>query len=113
MTDDKFTVTTYDTTTRQELAGSSSYTIVKKAVAQKITGTASYNKTTASKAFKLNAKAKTALTYTSSNKKVATVDKNGKVTIKGAGKAVITVKAAATNEYKAATKKVTIKVSAK
>ena len=105
VTDDKFTVTTYDTTTRQELAGSSSYTIVKKAVAQKITGTASYNKTTASKAFKLNAKAKTALTYTSSNKKVATVDKNGKVTIKGAGKAVITVKAA--------TKKVTIKVSAK
>lgn len=113
VTDDKFTVTTYDTTTRQELAGSSSYTIVKKAVAQKITGTASYNKTTASKAFKLNAKAKTALTYTSSNKKVATVDKNGKVTIKGAGKAVITVKAAATGEYKAATKKVTIKVSAK
>lgn len=113
VTDDKFTVTTYDTTTRQELAGSSSYTIVKKAVAQKITGTASYNKTTASKAFKLNAKAKTALTYTSSNKKVATVDKNGKVTIKGAGKAVITVKAAATSEYKAATKKVTIKVSAK
>ena len=113
VTDDKFTVTTYDTTTRQELAGSSSYTIVKKAVAQKITGTASYNKTTASKAFKLNAKAKTALTYTSSNKKVATVDKNGKVTIKGAGKTVITVKAAATGEYKAATKKVTIKVSAK
>ena len=113
VTDDKFTVTTYDTTTRQELAGSSSYTIVKKAVAQKITGTASYNKTTASKAFELNAKAKTALTYTSSNKKVATVDKNGKVTIKGAGKAVITVKAAATSEYKAATKKVTIKVSAK
>lgn len=113
VTDDKFTVTTYDTTTRQELAGSSSYTIVKKAVAQKITGTASYNKTTASKAFKLNAKAKTALTYTSSNKKVATVDKNGKVTIKDAGKAVITVKAAATGEYKAATKKVTIKVSAK
>ena len=113
VTDDKFTVTTYDTTTRQELAGSSSYTIVKKAVAQKITGTASYNKTTASKAFKLNAKAKTALTYTSYNKKVATVDKNGKVTIKGAGKAVITVKAAATSGYKAATKKVTIKVSAK
>ena len=59
------------------------------------------------------AKAKTALTYTSSNKKVAAVDKNVKVTIKGAGKAVITVKAAATSEYKAATKKVTIKVSAK
>lgn len=113
VTDDTFSVTTYDTTTRQELSGSSTYTIVKKAEAQKITGTASYKKTVGAKAFKLNAKAKTALTYTSSNKKVATVDKNGKVTIKGAGKAVITVKAAATSEYKAATKKVTIQVTAK
>ena len=113
VTDDSFTVTTYDTTTRQELSGSSTYTIVKKAVSQKITGNTSYKKTVGAKAFKLNTKAKTALTYTSSNKKVAAVDKNGKVTIKGAGKAVITVKAAATSEYKAATQKVTIQVSAK
>lgn len=34
------------------------------------------------------------LTWTSSNKKVATVDKNGKVTAKKAGKATITVKSA-------------------
>lgn len=113
MTDDSFSVKTYDASTRQELAGSSSYKIVKKAEAQKITGTTTYKKTTASKAFKLNAKANTKLTYKSSNTKVATVDKNGKVTIKGKGKAVITVSATATSEYQAATKKVTIQVTAK
>lgn len=113
VTDNSFSVKTYDASTRQELAGSSSYKIVKKAEAQKITGTTNYKKTTASKAFKLNAKANTKLTYKSSNTKVATVDKNGKVTIKGKGKAVITVSAAATSEYQAATKKVTIQVTAK
>lgn len=113
VTDNSFSVKTYDASTRQELAGSSSYKIVKKAEAQKITGTTTYKKTTASKAFKLNAKANTKLTYKSSNMKVATVDKNGKVTIKGKGKAVITVSAAATSEYQAATKKVTIQVTAK
>lgn len=113
MTDDSFSVKTYDASTRQELAGSSSYKIVKKAETQKITGTTTYKKTTASKAFNLNAKANTKLTYKSSNTKVATVDKNGKVTIKGKGKAVITVSAAATSEYQAATKKVTIQVTAK
>lgn len=113
VTDNSFSVKTYDASTRQELEGSSSYKIVKKAEAQKITGTTTYKKTTASKAFKLNAKANTKLTYKSSNTKVATVDKNGKVTIKGKGKAVITVSAAATSEYQAATKKVTIQVTAK
>lgn len=113
VTDNSFSVKTYDASTRQELAGSSSYKIVKKAETQKITGTTTYKKTTASKAFNLNEKANTKLTYKSSNTKVATVDKNGKVTIKGKGKAVITVSAAATSEYQAATKKVTIQVTAK
>lgn len=113
VTDNSFSVKTYDASTRQELAGSSSYKIVKKAETQKITGTTTYKKTTASKAFNLNAKANTKLTYKSSNTKVATVDKNGKVTIKGKGKAVITVSAAATSEYQAAPKKVTIQVTAK
>lgn len=113
VTDNSFSVKTYDASTRQELAGSSSYKIVKKAETQKITGTTTYKKTTASKAFNLNAKANTKLTYKSSNTKVATVDKNGKVTIKGKGKAVITVSAVATSEYQAATKKVTIQVTAK
>lgn len=113
VTDNSFSVKTYDASTRQELAGSSSYKIVKKAETQKITGTTTYKKTTASKAFNLNAKANTKLTYKSLNTKVATVDKNGKVTIKGKGKAVITVSAAATSEYQAVTKKVTIQVTAK
>ena len=113
VTDNSFSVKTYDASTRQELAGSSSYKIVKKAETQKITGTTTYKKTTASKAFNLNAKANTKLTYKSLNTKVATVDKNGKVTIKGKGKAVITVSAAATSEYQAATKKVIIQVTAK
>ncbi len=43
-----------------------------------------------------------AVTYTSSNPAVATVDSTGKVTILGAGTATITASAAATNNYKGA-----------
>ena len=51
------------------------------------------------------------LTWSTSNKKVATVDKNGKITAKGAGKATITVK---TSNGKKATVKVTVsKINAK
>ncbi|MDD6291330.1 MAG: FN3 domain-containing metallophosphoesterase family protein [Lachnospiraceae bacterium] len=114
VTNNSLSVTVYDTTTRQELKGSSTYTIVKEPQKQTITtAKSSYTKTVGAKAFKLSAKAKTKLTYTTSNKKVATVDKNGKVTIKGAGIATITIKAAATEKYKAATKKITIKVTGK
>ena len=79
---------------------------------QSITGVATtYNKKYGDKAFTLKAKAKTTVSYKSSNTKVATVDKNGKVTIKGVGTAKITITAAAKNNYKAATKTVTIKVA--
>ena len=50
------------------------------------------------------------LTYSSSNKKVATVSSAGKVTIKGAGSATITVYAKAGSNYKASAKK-TIKLT--
>lgn len=114
VTDNSFSVTVYDATTRQELKGTSTYTIVKEPQKQTITvAKSSYTKKTGDKAFKLNAKAKTALTYSSSNKKVATVDKNGKVTIKGTGSATITIKAAATDKYQGASKKITIKVTGK
>ena len=63
------------------------------------------------KAFSIGAKAKTGLTYKSSNTKVATVDRKGKVTIKGAGTAKITISAKATSSYKAATKTLTVKVA--
>ena len=65
------------------------------------------------KPFALNAQAKTNLTYTSSNTKVATVSGAGKVTIKGTGKAVITITAEATENYNAASKQVTITVTPK
>ncbi|MBR0405144.1 MAG: BspA family leucine-rich repeat surface protein [Eggerthellaceae bacterium] len=50
------------------------------------------------------------LSYASSNSGVAAVDAYGKVTIKGAGTAKITVTAAATANYKAASKAVTVTV---
>ena len=62
------------------------------------------------KAFYLGAKAKTGLTYKSSNTKIATVDSKGKVTIKGVGTVKITITAKASTSYKAATKTMTIKV---
>lgn len=66
------------------------------------------------KAFSLGAKAKTTLTYKSSNTKIATVDSKGKVTIKAAGTVKITINAKATGTYKAATAKVlTIKIAKK
>lgn len=63
------------------------------------------------KAFSLGAKAKTGLTYKSSNTKVVTVDSKGNVTIKAAGTATITITAKATQDYKAATRTVTVKVA--
>ena len=53
-----------------------------------------------------------ALSFASDNTKVAAVNSTtGLVTIKGAGKAIITIKAAATNKYNAASKKVTVTVA--
>lgn len=127
VTDDSFEVTTYDADTGKVLDGSSTYKIVKKAEDTKkddttiqakdqtITATASYKKSETSKAFTLNTKTNGngKLTYTTSNKAVATVDSKGKVTVKGPGVAKITVKAAATAEYKAAAKTVTVTVTPK
>lgn len=127
VTDDSFEVTTYDAETGKVLDGSSSYKIVKKAEDTKkddtkvqakdqtITATASYKKSETSKAFKLNAKTNGngKLTYTTSNKSVATVDANGKVTVKAPGVAKITVKVAATTDYKAASKTITVTVTPK
>lgn len=74
-----------------------------------------YNKTAGDAAFALNATSSVEgaeLTYTSDNEKVATVDKDGKVTPIAEGTAVITVKATAKN-YKEATATVTVKVAKK
>ena len=54
-----------------------------------------------------------AMTFASDNEKVATVDENGLVTIKGAGKANITVSAAATENFAAATAKAEVVIDPK
>lgn len=89
---------------------------IKKQAAQSITVVVKNTKNVVSKkygnkAFSIGAKAKTAMTYKSSNTKVATVDRKGKVTIKAAGTAKITITAKATSSYKAATKTLTVKVA--
>lgn len=50
------------------------------------------------------------LTYSVSNKKVISVDKNGKVTIKKCGTAVVTITSPESTNYKKAVKKITITV---
>lgn len=89
---------------------------IKKQAAQSITVAVKNTKNVVSKkygnkAFSIGAKAKTGMTYKSSNTKVATVDRKGKVTIKAAGTAKITIAAKATSSYKAATKTLTVKVA--
>ena len=73
----------------------------------------SFTKIYGNKPFNLNAKAKTKLSYKSSNPRVATVSTIGRVTLKGLGKATITITAAATSQYNAATKRITITVKPK
>lgn len=98
---------------------SDSYADIKVAMTvnkrnQVISGTSNYTKTYGDGAFSLNAAADAGtLIYTSSNQKVATVDANGKVTIKGAGTANITVKTEGNDCYNAAQKTVKITVNKK
>ena len=87
--------------------------VKEKAIANKIVVASSFNKYFDDKSFNLGAKAKTKLNYKSSNKKVVTVSSNGKVTIKGIGKATITLSAVATSKYKSAIKKVTVNIKLK
>lgn len=77
-------------------------------IAQKISGKAAYTKSIG-KQFRLDAKGRTALVYKTSNRKIATVDSRGIVTIKGYGKCRITVTAKASAYYKSATKIITVK----
>lgn len=83
---------------------------------QKITtGADSYKKVYGDESFSLSAKTSGdgKLTFTSSNTKVATVAYDGKVYIKGVGTTKITIRAAATDSSKAATKTVEITVGRK
>lgn len=74
-----------------------------------------YTKTYGNKAFSLKAKVNSGgkLAYKSSDTSVASVSSSGRVTIKGPGKTIITITAAATDEYRDAHKFVTITVKPK
>ncbi|MCU7380536.1 fibronectin type III domain-containing protein [Clostridiales Family XIII bacterium ASD5510] len=82
---------------------------------QTISGADTFTKAYGSKPFTLNAAASGGgqLSYQSSNPKIATVSSTGKVTIKNTGKVQITITAAATANYNAAAKTVTITVNPK
>ncbi|MCC2864733.1 leucine-rich repeat protein [Anaerovorax odorimutans] len=91
-------------------------TMAKEYIIQKanqVVTAGSYTKTYGNKPFSLNAGAKSQLSYQSSNPKIATVSSTGKVTIKNTGKAQITITAAATANYNAASKTVTITINPK
>lgn len=78
--------------------------------------TESYKKAYNSKAFKLNAKLQSgngSMTYKSSNSKIASVSKNGKVTVKKIGTSVITITASETDNYKKTVIQIPITVSPK
>lgn len=79
---------------------------------QTVNGTNTYTKQAASGSFSLDAvtTGNGALTYTSSNTDVVTVNQYGTVTVVGQGTATITVTAARTDTYASATKLVTITV---
>ncbi len=109
----KATITISAAATTNYNAATKNITITVAKAKQTITGASSFTKTYGSKPFSLGAKAKTKLTYKSSNTKVATVNSAGKVTLKGPGKATITITAAANGNYNAATKRVAITVKPK
>lgn len=91
------------------------FTIQDKRPYQKIS-TKDYEKVYGNAAFTVKASLTTgdgALSFQSSDTKIATVSSTGKVTIKGAGKVVITITAADTANYKKTSVKSTIIVSPK
>lgn len=97
----------------KDATASVNVTVIKKVLNVKKT---SVTKTEGNKAFSLGVKknVKATVTYKTSNKNVATVDKKGKVTVKGPGRAVITVTGKASGRATETVKiTVTVKPSAK
>ena len=85
-------------------------TITVKVYRQKQKITASNVKLTTGQRKNLGAKARTRLSYKSSNPKVVTVDKKGNLTAKKTGTAKITVTALANNTYNKASRTITVTV---
>lgn len=100
--------------TGNKKAAEAKVTITVQKAQAKVTGTTSYKKVYGNKKFALSASSNGgALSYQTSNKKVVAVSTDGKVTIKGAGKAVITVTSAETANYRSGSMSVSIAVSPK
>ena len=96
-------------------AKKSKYKMVKKTITVKVYRqnhkiTASNVKLTVGQRKNLGAKARTRLSYKSSNPKVVTVDKKGNLTAKKTGTAKITVTAPANNTYNKASRTITVTV---
>ncbi|MDO4176997.1 MAG: peptidoglycan-binding protein [Bacillota bacterium] len=92
---------------REAVSDEDSATIVTKEV-QPLTVTSDTGRAFTSKTFKLSAEAEGNISYESNNKKVATVNENGKVKLKKEGTAEITVTAEETDDYCATTATVTV-----
>lgn len=96
-------------------AKKSKYKTIKKTITVKVYRqnqkvTASNVKLTTGQRKNLGAKARTRLSYKSSNPKVVTVDKKGNLTAKKTGTAKITVTALANNTYNKASRTITVTV---
>lgn len=104
---------TVTVTGRWPYTGAISATTTIAKAAQTISNVPSAKGMAAKSTLKLSPKASGAgkLSYKTSNAKVATVDKSGKVTAVAPGKATITISAASTTNHKAASKTVAITVS--
>ncbi|SHK65075.1 leucine-rich repeat protein [Hespellia stercorisuis] len=77
---------------------------------QTISGSSTFTEAVGGSTFSLGASGKGKLTYQSSDEKVVKVSSTGRVTIVGIGNATITIRAASTTTYNAASKKVTVKI---
>ena len=106
----KITITA--SSTAAYYAASKTITVTVNKAAQTITAS-NFTKTYGNAAFSIGAKTSGGgkLTYKSDKTAVAAVDSTGKVTVKGAGTAKITISAAATANYKAASKVITVTVN--
>lgn len=89
--------------------------VIVSKIKQIISGKTEIYKFYGDSTFDLGVSAKTKLTYSTSDKNIVTVSSSGKVTLKNPSNetVIITVKAEETDKYKAAVKKVKIKVSLK
>lgn len=112
------TITASETNNYSEAKKAITITVKKKDSAgntdnnSKLITAKNITKTYGCKAFSLGAKSKSGgkLTYSVADKKVATVDKKGKVTVKGYGQTKITITSAAKGKYPKAKKTITLTV---